>query len=158
MQYKKAFTLIELVFCMIIIAILSALAYPYFSFNKMDAKIIRLKSEIQMINSSLAVLKNQFVFNKNVNFPKVLDEALPNIENQKLFSCSNEQIQACLSGNCCSYSVLEQAIVSSKKTWMKIANTKYRYFIDAKKYVDFSYDNQKAFLECVSSNCKDYGL
>ncbi|AJC85111.1 prepilin-type N-terminal cleavage/methylation domain-containing protein [Campylobacter peloridis] len=158
MQYKKAFTLIELVFCIIIIAILASIAYPYFSFNKNDAKIIKLKSEVELINSSLALLRNQFIFNKNLDFPKILDEALINSENQKLFYCSNTQIQNCQGVNCCSYSVLQRPIIASKKSWMKIQNTKYRYFIDAKNYVDFVYNNEKIFLECMSKNCKDYGF
>ncbi|MCR6587860.1 type II secretion system protein [Campylobacter insulaenigrae] len=157
MQFKRAFTMIELVFCMTIIAILSMVAYPYFSFTKTDAKIVKLKSEVEFINASLAMLKNQFVFSPS-KFPKILDESLINKENQKLFYCSYNQIQNCNNGNCCSYSIFEKAIISNKFSWMKIGNNQYRYFINAKKYIDFSYDNQKVFLECVSSNCKDYGI
>lgn len=157
MRFKRAFTMIELIFCMIIIAILSAIAYPYFSFTKTDAKIIKLKSEVEFINASLAILRNQFVFSQS-KFPKILDESLINRENQKLFYCSYSQIQNCNSDNCCSYSVLEKAIISSKTSWMKTGNNQYRYFINAKIYVDFLYDSQKVFLKCVSLNCKDYGI
>ncbi|WP_139451935.1 type II secretion system protein [Campylobacter armoricus] len=157
MFFKKAFTLIELVFCIFIIAILSAIAYPHFSFSVNDAKILKLKSEVEIINSSLALIRNQNLFKDN-NFPKTLDDALVNTENQKLFFCNNKQNQGCKDGNCCLYSVLEKPIISSKKSWMKIANTQYRFFINTKKYIDFSYNSEKVFLECVSLNCKDYGF
>ncbi|OCX42410.1 hypothetical protein A7X81_04845 [Campylobacter ornithocola] len=154
MQTKKAFTLIELVFCMMIIAILSMVAYPYFSFGKNDAKLIQVKSEVELINASLSLLRNQFLFKESNNFPTILDEALIDTENQKLFFCSNLQNRA----NQCTYSVLEKPIISNKKSWMKIANAQYRFFINTKNYIDFSYNSEKVFLECVSLNCKDYGF
>ncbi|AJC86654.1 prepilin-type N-terminal cleavage/methylation domain-containing protein [Campylobacter sp. RM16704] len=158
MQTKRAFTLIELVFCILIIAILSAIAYPHFSFSINDAKMIKLKSELEVINSSLALIRNQFVFKENTDFPKILDDALINVENQKLFFCSNIQTQNCKGENCCLYSILEKPIISSKKSWMKVENTKYRFFISTKNYIDFAYNSEKVFLECVSLNCKDYGF
>ncbi|EAI3905290.1 type II secretion system protein [Campylobacter lari] len=156
MQVKKAFTLVELIFCMMIIAILSTIAYPYFSFGKNDAKLIRAKSEVELINASLALFKNQFLFKESKDFPAILDEALINSENQKLFFC--DSLQNYKKTNHCSYSVLDKPIVSSKKSWMKIASTQYRFFINAKNYIDFSYNSEKVFLECVSLNCKDYGF
>ncbi|EGK8008046.1 prepilin-type N-terminal cleavage/methylation domain-containing protein [Campylobacter lari] len=156
MQIKKAFTLIELVFCMMIIAILSVIAYPYFSFGKNDAKLIQVKSEVELINASLSLLRNQFLFKESKYFPAILDEALINSENQKLFICSHSQNHK--NTKQCTYSVLEKAIISSKKSWMKTANTQYRFFINTKSYIDFSYNSEKVFLECVSLNCKDYGF
>ncbi|EAI4827386.1 prepilin-type N-terminal cleavage/methylation domain-containing protein [Campylobacter lari] len=156
MQIKKAFTLIELVFCMMIIAILSVIAYPYFSFGKNDAKLIQVKSEVELINASLSLLRNQFLFKESKDFPTILDEALINSENQKLFVCPHSQNHK--NTEQCTYSVLEKPIISSKKSWMKIANTQYRFFINTKNYIDFSYNSEKVFLECVSLNCKDYGF
>ncbi|EAJ5681774.1 type II secretion system protein [Campylobacter lari] len=156
MQIKKAFTLIELIFCMMIIAILSVIAYPYFSFGKNDAKLIQVKSEVELINASLSLLRNQFLFKESKDFPAILDEALINSENQKLFICSHSQNHK--NTKQCTYSVLDKPIISSKKSWMKIANTQYRFFINSKNYIDFSYNSEKVFLECVSLNCKDYGF
>ncbi|RKO64838.1 hypothetical protein CKA54_02845 [Campylobacter sp. P255] len=156
MRLQKAFTLIELVFCIMIIAILSMVAYPYFSFGKNDAKVIQVKSEVELINASLSLLRHQFLFKESKDFPVVLDDALINSENQKLFVCSNAQNYK--NTKQCTYNVLERPIVSSKKSWMKTANIRYRFFINSQIYIDFAYNSDKIFLECVSSNCKDYGF
>lgn len=156
MCFKRAFTLIELVFCVVIISILTFIAIPYFSFSKSDAKVVKLKSDVELINASLALLKNQFIFQKRVEFPKMLDNALVQKEKQELFYC--DLSKECFSQECCMDKILDKAIISSKNGWMKITNTKYRFFINSKKYIDFSYNFDNVFLECISLNCKDYGF
>jgi general secretion pathway protein G len=53
-QNRKAFTMIELVFVIVVIGILSAVAIPRFAVNRDDAVVARAKSEVASIRSALA--------------------------------------------------------------------------------------------------------
>lgn len=52
MQYKKAFTMLELVFILVILGILVAVAIPKISASRDDAKLIALKSDINTLKTS----------------------------------------------------------------------------------------------------------
>ena len=56
---KKAFTMIELIFVIVVIGILSAIAIPKFALNRDDAIISKTKSTIGAIRSSLAAEKQK---------------------------------------------------------------------------------------------------
>lgn len=52
MQHKKAFTMLELVFILVILGILAAVAIPKISASREDAKLVALKSDINTLKTS----------------------------------------------------------------------------------------------------------
>ncbi|WP_297812549.1 type II secretion system protein [uncultured Helicobacter sp.] len=52
MQMKKAFTMLELVFILVILGILAAVAIPKISASRDDAKLVALKSDINTLKTS----------------------------------------------------------------------------------------------------------
>ena len=51
--YKNAFTMIELVFVIVVLGILSAIAIPKFSATRVDAQITKGRSDISAIRSAI---------------------------------------------------------------------------------------------------------
>lgn len=142
---NKAFTLLELVFVILILGILSSLSLSFTHTTKDEAKILKLKMDYEMLSSALALMRSQMKL-KNLNFPEILDNAQNNQAKEKLFYCSNN----------CDYSLLDMPIYSDFKSWMKIGKNHYSFTLNAKEKVEFIYDSKEGLLKCLgSSKCKE---
>ncbi|MBZ7954150.1 MULTISPECIES: type II secretion system protein [Campylobacter] len=140
---KKAFTLLELVFVILILGILSSLALSFWGKSKEEAKILKLKIDYEMLSSALSLMRTQAEL-KQIAFIANLDNAKFNTPREKLFYNTND------------YSLLDSPIYSDFKSWMKIASNQYRFFLNSKEYIDFTYDSKEGILECINSKyCKD---
>lgn len=141
---NKAFTLLELVFVILILGILSSLSLSFVNTTKDEAKILKLKMDYEMLSSALALMRSQMKL-KNLNFPEILDNAQNNQAKEKLFYCFN-----------CDYSLLDTPIYSDFKSWIKIGKNHYRFTLNAKETIEFIYDSKEGLLKCLgSSKCKD---
>lgn len=148
MKFIKAFTLLELVFVMIIIGILSTLVFPYVMQEKNEAKWVRLKMDYQMISSALALMRYEAELKHLSHYSLNLDKAMIHKENEKLFYYDFAKEEQ--------YSILKNPIISSYKGWMKIGENRYRFYLNSKKFIDFMYDFENGALECiVDERCKD---
>lgn len=76
MRQNKAFSLIELVFSLLIIAIITLTALPYFKSNQLGTQIKILKNELLLIQNGINQFKNKMTTN-NTN------EALNTLENDE---------------------------------------------------------------------------
>lgn len=142
---NKAFTLLELVFVILILGILSSLSLSFTHTTKDEAKILKLKMDYEMLSSALALMRSQMKL-KDLNFPEILDNAQNNQAKEKLFYCSNN----------CDYSLLDMPIYSDFKSWMKIGKNHYSFTLNAKEKVEFIYDSKEGLLKCLgSSKCKE---
>ncbi|ECL4319497.1 prepilin-type N-terminal cleavage/methylation domain-containing protein [Campylobacter jejuni] len=142
---NKAFTLLELVFVILILGILSSLSLSFINTTKDEVKILKLKMDYEMLSSALALMRSQMRL-KNLNFPEILDNAQNNQAKEKLFYCLND----------CDYSLLDTPIYSDFKSWIKIGKNHYRFALNAKEMVEFIYDPKEGLLKCIgSSRCKD---
>ncbi|HDZ4937528.1 type II secretion system GspH family protein [Campylobacter jejuni] len=142
---NKAFTLLELVFVILILGILSTLSSSFVNTTKDEAKILKLKMDYEMLSSALALMRSQMKL-KNLNFPEILDNAQNNQAKEKLFYCFND----------CDYSLLDTPIYSDFKSWIKIGKNHYRFTLNSKEMVEFVYDSKEGLLKCLgSSRCKD---
>ena len=157
MKVKKAFTLLELVFVILIIGILALISFPFLNQNKNDAKLLKLKADYQMLQSALASMRSEFSLKQIAHFSPILGSAKIAFEKEKLFYCEKKEILNCQNGiNCCSYSVLSSPLYSHSKAWIKQGFNHYRFFLNSKESVDFIYNANEGILECLHSKwCKE---
>ncbi|EAJ9098253.1 prepilin-type N-terminal cleavage/methylation domain-containing protein, partial [Campylobacter coli] len=99
---KKAFTLLELVFVILILGILASLSFSFANQNKNDAKLLKLKIDYEMLNSALSLMRTQVELKQISSFSPNLDEAKNNTQKEKLFYCQTSQN--------CTYSLLHTPI------------------------------------------------
>ncbi|XTO84975.1 type II secretion system protein [Campylobacter coli] len=83
---KKAFTLLELVFVILILGILASLSFSFANQNKNDAKLLKLKIDYEMLNSALSLMRTQVELKQISSFSPNLDEAKINTQKEKLFT------------------------------------------------------------------------
>ncbi|AXP08733.1 prepilin-type N-terminal cleavage/methylation domain-containing protein [Campylobacter hepaticus] len=141
---KKAFTLLELIFVILIIGILTSLSSSFINITKDEVKILKLKTDYEMLNSALTLMRTQMQL-KNLDFPSILDHARINHAREKLFYCND-----------CGYSLLDTPIYSDFKFWMKIDKNHYSFFLNSKESIKFVYDPKEGLFKCLESfRCKD---
>ena len=72
---KKAFTMIELVFVIVVLGILAMVALPRLASSKEDAEITRVKAEIAAIRSAIQTHRvANLLAQKGNGYPEKLDE------------------------------------------------------------------------------------
>lgn len=143
----KAFSMLELIFVLMILGILAAIALPKLDFSTQQSKILALKAEFALIQSALSAHRNDIFLNKNTNL-KALDNAQIGAEAQDLFYCA----KICASANCCAKSLLESPIHSSLKGWMKTGANTYSFNL-GKERLEFQFRPDTQSFECTQ-NCK----
>lgn len=156
MKNFPAFTMIELVFVIVVIGILSAIAIPRFAVTRDDAILVKVKSQVSSIRSGIAMQKNKNLLEgKMPPFPGKLDQATtPDSGDQKLFNDDD--------GN--SSNILEYPIYSKPNhdgSWVKSGDNTYKVQISSVP-VHFQYDNTTGIFDCNRSatqvelqDCKD---
>jgi general secretion pathway protein G len=147
---KKAFTLIELIFVIVILGLLASVALPKFKNLTKHAKDSSIKSVITSVQSSIDNVHSQWVinddfvwvgadgkdhsadFNKTTGYPEKLDDGKGA---SKLFSY-----------------VLKVAINScgnkSNGCFEEYDNNKYEYNYTASKALRFEYNESNGLIEC----------
>ncbi len=148
-ENRSAFTMIEMVFVIVILGILSAVAIPRLAASRDDAVLVKGKSQVSAIRSGIALQKSRRMLEGTTPFlPLVLDNAAYNTENEKLFYFND--------GN--SSNILEYALFSGTKdgTWMKTAANVYSFKLNATN-VTFNYTATSGSFDCDHNdqNCKD---
>ena len=151
--YKlKAFTLLEIVFAIIIISIIAATAVSKLSFNIDDANKIKIKSDIAMIRGAIISEKNQRLLKgNNTGFIDKLDIALNDVGGEMLFGGYDDK------------KLLQYPLISTSTTvkelgkWNKLSNAIYQVWLLSNKAVVFEYDKDIGSFDCDFSDelCKE---
>lgn len=146
---KSAFTMIELVFIIVVLGILSAVAFPKMAPFLEDAKIARGQSNVAAIRAAIVNARAKNMLSGTVSYPEILDDAAHDAEGQLLFD-GNTTIN------------MLQYPLYSKETggnWMKKsangATTRYRYYISNTRFVDFNYTRATGTFDCVHNANND---
>ena len=146
----KAFTMIELVFVIVVLGILSAIAIPRFAATRDDAMMVRGKSQVSAIRSGIALQKSRRLLEGNTS-------ALPNIDSVTNYNASDERLFNFSDGN--TSNVLEYPILSRISTdgsWVKTNVNAYAFRVLG---VDnnFTYNNVTGLFNCTTgiASCDD---
>ena len=151
---KKAFTMIELVWVIVILGILAAVAIPRFGATRDDAVLSKGKSQVSAIRSGIAMQKakallegkNSGAYNSNFRL-KTLDNAAGSGTGERLFYFGD--------GN--ASNILEIPIFSktdSSGGWMKTAAKTYTFEITQGTTIQFDYNDTTGIFGCgTSSDC-----
>jgi len=134
---KKSFSLLELIFAIVIIAIIASVAIPKLTNNLSKANIVKLKSDINAIRSGLNEYKNDLILQGEDDTLDTLDDG------ELLFK-----------------NVINYELISQKKPgfWEKIDQTTYKAWIDDDNFVLFSYNKTNSTFDCdIKQNeyCKE---
>jgi general secretion pathway protein G len=148
---KNAFTMIELVFVILVLGILSAVALPKLSGSVEDANIAVGISTVSSIRSAIASERQRSLILGSPSYPALLDDATENTDDEALFD-----------GNA-SIEILQYPIYSGTESgdWMKTSangdSVTYKYYIGTTKTATFTYTKADGKFDCNHSNtyCKD---
>lgn len=109
-KVQKAFTILELVFVIVVIGILSAVAIPRFAMNRDDAVVTKAKTTVSAIRSAVASERQKRILSGN--FDKIYKLASDNGDDKPIFdafdgntsnpvleyplqSCKNDDARGC---------------------------------------------------------------
>ena len=139
---KKAFSLLEIIFVLIVMAVITTIAVSKFDTAISNTNLTKIKSDILQIRAGINLTKNKMILKNSNNTLEQLED-----NNEKLFS-----------------KILEHPILSSNepraKAWSKLSNTKYKVYITNESFIEFYYDNDKYIFDCDISNelCQELNL
>lgn len=125
---KKAFTLIELVFVIVILGILATVAIPKLIVTRDDAEIAKAKSQIAAVRSGIQLKRNEMILSGTQGYPTNLED-----------------------GACCFGGILSARIEERKDDnsygWKK--DTDGTYTINTnKEQVKFTYSDSDGSFKC----------
>ena len=144
---KNAFTMIELVFVIVILGILASVAIPKFAATRTDAQISKGRSDISSIRSAIMTERQGRLIKGDSDFINRLDNGVAtDTEGVKLFD-SNETLSA-TSPKILSYPVTTK---DSDGHWMKTGDTNYTAEVENTK-VKFNYYNDNGHFDCKGLN------
>lgn len=127
---KKAFTLIELVFVIVILGILATVAIPKLIVTRDDAEIAKAKSQIAAVRSGIQLKRNELILSGTQGYPKAAD-----LEN----------------GDCCFGGILSTKIEQRKDDnsygWKKETDGSYTINTN-KEQVKFTYNDSDGSFKC----------
>jgi len=149
---KKSFSLLEIIFVITLISIISMIAIPKLFLNITSASYTQVKSDIALIRNAIISNKNKNIISgKGEAFINSLDDAKINVTYEKLFVGKDDDM------------LLQYPIISTsfeKKEigkWIKVSAYNYKVFIDNKNAIEFVYDSSNGTFDCDYKEdlCKD---
>ncbi len=142
---KKAFTMLELVFVIAVIGILSAVAIPKFAGTRNDAVIAKAKTTVASVRNSMATERQKRILRGDFTAITSLHDAA------NAFSIFD--------GNSTNL-VLEYPVPTcatqgkTRECWNVLAGPKYQFVMPVSGTVDFSITNNRLKCVTVDANCK----
>ncbi len=152
-----AFTMIELIFVIVIIGILSAVAIPKLAASRDDAVLVKGKSQVAAIRSGIAMQKNKrLIEGVPLSIP-------PNLDNVTTYNTSDQRLFNYNDGN--GSNILEYPIysrVNHDGSWVKTAANEYKITL-SNSSVSFDYNSTTGSFDCdhnaadntKKENCKE---
>lgn len=143
---RKAFTMIELVFVIVILGILSSIAISKMAVTRDDAVISKGRSEVAAIRNAISLTRNtNILMGKGASYPNRLDalSGTTSHDGDALFDKNSTATDA--------VKLLDYPIYSkSKNGWRKVASNKYA-FNATNTDVNFTYTPADGSFDCDHS-------
>ena len=149
MKFRNAFTMIELIFVIVILGILAAVAVPKLAATRDDAQIAKGRANILAIRSGIISERQGRMFRGDSSYATTLDSAAINTAGVDLFNNTNFGSQ-----------ILQNSVLSKNSDggWMKIQllnPPKYTYGVMNAR-VTFDYNATTGVFDCTggaNTNC-----
>jgi general secretion pathway protein G len=116
---KKAFTMIELVFVIVILGILASIAVSKMAVTRDDAMFVKGKSQVAAIRNALTLVRNTNMLQaRGSDWPEALDDAAANTSGAEIFD-----------GNGTIGQLLDYPLYSTNKNgyWQKTGTNRYSF-------------------------------
>ncbi|PSM51867.1 prepilin-type cleavage/methylation domain-containing protein [Campylobacter blaseri] len=112
---KYGFTMMELVFVIVILGILSAVAIPRLAVSRDDATVAKIRADLSAIRSGISLKKSENLMSGNVATPKlgdffenVLSKPLSKGDSRNGWTKnSDNSYTACVAGQCATFTYYE---------------------------------------------------
>lgn len=141
--------MIELVFVIVVLGILAAIAIPRLSATRDDAQIAKGRSDVSAIRAAIVSERQGRLLQGNSTFITALDDATT-AEDQTLFDDNDANTT---NGG----TLLQYGVVSANRNghWMKTGTNAYTYQVMGDP-VAFTYDQTTGRFDCThtNANCK----
>jgi len=144
---RKAFTMIELVFVIVVLGILAAIAIPRFAATRDDAQIAKGRSDVAAIRAAIVSERQGRLMQGQSNYISKLDQITATSATSGLLFDDNDS-------NPANGSLLQYGIVagSGNGKWAKIGAAAYTYTILGTA-VTFTYTANTGAFNCTGSYC-----
>lgn len=143
---KKSFSIIEIIFALVIIGIISSYAINKYFDSLEKANFLKIKSEVTLINNAINQLySNQTLLGNNSFVVERLDEASINSDGETLFNGYNEFI------------LLDELILSTSEEkkklgfWIKVSDIEYKVYFSKESFLEFYLDSENILFSCDKS-------
>jgi len=149
---RKAFTMIELVFVVVVIGILSAIAIPKFAATRDDAVIAKARTTVASVRSAIATERQKRILRGDFTPITSVDSGSANGNDQPIFDkfdgvtttsdVLEYPLQTCVSG-------------STSGCWLRTAASRYTYYMPHNNDT-VVFDSSGSHFDCVTNdaNCK----
>lgn len=142
---KSAFTLMEVLFVIVVIALLGSVAAPKFMDMYNASKEVSAKGVVSSLRTSIETLHGEYVIDDSTDqaYPFPLDSATLNTKGEKLFTTVlKNPIVSCQSGG------------NERDCWYKESNKSssetYGFLLNKNKILKLTYYETNGSLECTS--------
>gem|GEM_PF-144384 len=124
---KKAFTMIELVFVIVVLGILAAVAVPKFAATRTDAQISKARSDVSTIRAAIINERQSRLFRGDSRFITLLDSTANNAVGTALFTGLAPNVMVNTNGAV--LTLLQYGVTSSAANgkWIKTGLTQYTF-------------------------------
>jgi len=152
-NFKKAFSMIELVFVIVVIGILASIAIPKLAVTRNDAKIVKAKTTIASIRNALGTQRQKLILSGKFNCTNPSLSSNSDYIFEK-FKYSGDDTDNCPTDDLVVNYPMRVCDGDKKGCWV-MNDGKYRYRLPDDGVIDFKVKNNR--FECQSGDrCKRF--